>query len=111
LCKNAHTLKKPFHISYGPANKVGATYQYENSFVQAIGPNHPHSSKSALFCVTVGGMLKMYWSQNNNRMEETTMELESINTTDELVTHAAFTSDKSEHSARAVWGPWSIAAN
>lgn len=38
----------------------------------------------------------MYWSQNNNRMEETTMELESVNTSDELITHAAFASDKSE---------------
>lgn len=81
---------------YGPANKTGNVYQYESSFVHAIGPNHPHSAKSALFCVTMGGMLKMYWSQNNNRMEETTMELESINTSDELVTHAAFAADKSK---------------
>ena len=38
----------------------------------------------------------MYWSQNNNRLEETTMELESINSSDELITHAAFASDKSK---------------
>ncbi|KAK9439087.1 RNA polymerase II Mediator complex subunit Sin4 [Metarhizium brunneum] len=86
--------QKPFNIMYGPANKSGNGYQYESSFVHAIGPNHPHSAKSALFCVSSGGMLKMYWSQNNGRMEETTMELESVNTSDELVTHAAFASDK-----------------
>lgn len=88
--------KKPFNIMYGPANKNGNVYQYESSFVHAVGPTHPHPSKSALFCVTMTGMLKMYWSQNNNRMEETNMELESINTSDEMVTHAAFASDKSE---------------
>lgn len=80
---------------YGPANKQGNMYQYESSFLHALGPCHPHSAKSALFCMTMNGMLKMYWSQNNGRMEETTMELESVNTTDELVTHAAFSSDKS----------------
>ncbi|GAB0136152.1 hypothetical protein EsDP_00004464 [Epichloe bromicola] len=86
--------QKPFNVMYGPANKQGNMYQYESSFVHALGPCHPHSAKSALFCLTMNGMLKMYWSQNNGRMEETTMELESVNTTDELVTHAAFSSDK-----------------
>ncbi|PHH87861.1 hypothetical protein CDD83_8302 [Cordyceps sp. RAO-2017] len=86
--------QKPYNIMYGPAKKHGNSYQYETSFVHAGGPSHPHSSKSALFCVTIGGMLKMYWSQNNNRMEETLMELESVNSSDELVTHAALASDK-----------------
>lgn len=81
---------------YGPAVRKGHMYQYESSFVHASGPSHPHSSKSALFCVTVSGMLKMFWSQNNNRMEETTMELESVNSLDELVTHAALASDRSK---------------
>ncbi|UKZ66623.1 uncharacterized protein TrAtP1_007795 [Trichoderma atroviride] len=86
--------QKPYNIMYGPAVKKGHAYQYESSFVHASGPSHPHSSKSALFCVTVSGMLKMFWSQNNNRMEETTMELESVNSLDELVTHAALASDR-----------------
>ncbi|KAH0491294.1 hypothetical protein TgHK011_002731 [Trichoderma gracile] len=86
--------QKPYNVLYGPAIKHGNFYQYESSFVHAGGPSHPHSSKSALFCVTICGMLKMFWSQNNNRMEETTMELESVNSLDELVTHAAIASDK-----------------
>jgi len=45
----------------------------------------------------MSGMLKMYWSQNNNRMEETIIELESISSTNELVTHASLASDKSEY--------------
>ncbi|KAL7786186.1 mediator complex, subunit Med16 [Trichoderma ceciliae] len=86
--------QKPYNVMYGPATKNGNAYQYDSSFVHASGPSHPHSSKSALFCVTISGMLKMFWSQNNNRMEETTMELESVNSLDELVTHAALASDK-----------------
>ncbi|QUC18758.1 uncharacterized protein UV8b_02999 [Ustilaginoidea virens] len=86
--------QKPFHLMYGPANKQGHSYHYESSLVYTLGPCHPHSAKSALFCVTMAGTLKMYWSQNNNRMEETAMELESVNASDELVTHAAFSSDK-----------------
>lgn len=42
----------------------------------------------------MNGMLKMFWSQNTNRMEETSLELESVNSTDELVTHAALASDR-----------------
>lgn len=82
---------------YGPASKnpSGNSYQYESSFVHMGGPSHPHSSKSAMFCVTVGGVMRMFWSQNNNRIEETTMEIESVNSSDELVTHAAMASDKS----------------
>lgn len=86
--------KPPYNIIHGPARKHGNTYQYETSFLHAGGTNHPHSSKSALLCVTMGGMLKMYWSQNNGRIEETLKEIESVNSTDELVTHAALASDK-----------------
>lgn len=38
----------------------------------------------------------MFWAQNNNKIEETTLELESINSSDDLITHAALHSDKSE---------------
>ncbi|KAM3562348.1 hypothetical protein MY1884_001847 [Beauveria asiatica] len=88
--------QKTFNVLYGPAIKAqpNSPYHYENSFVQAMGPHHPHTSKSALFCVTMSGLLKMYWSQNNGRMEETTMELESICSSDELLTHASLATDK-----------------
>lgn len=85
---------------YGPAVKHGNNYAYETSFVHATGPNHPTSNKSALFCVTSGGLLKMHWSQATNKMEETTMELESVNSSEEAITHAAFASDKSRYPTR-----------
>lgn len=47
----------------------------------------------------MNGWLKMLWSQNTNRMEETTLELESVNSTDELVTHAALASDRRKNSS------------
>jgi len=61
-----------------------------------MGPNHPNAMKSAFVCVTTNGLLKMFWSQNNNKPEETTLELESATSADDLITHAAACSDKSE---------------
>ncbi|XP_044724698.1 mediator complex subunit 16 domain-containing protein [Hirsutella rhossiliensis] len=86
--------QKPFNVTYGPAKKHGNSYQYESSFVHGGGPCHPHPSRSALFCVTIGGMVKMFWVQNDNKLEETLLELESVKSSDELVTHAALASDK-----------------
>ncbi|KAG5938554.1 hypothetical protein E4U53_007984, partial [Claviceps sorghi] len=91
---NQQRRQKPFNVMYGPANKQGNVYQYESSFFHALGPCHPHPARSALFCISMNGALKMYWSQNNGRMEETTMELDSVNATDELVTHASLSADR-----------------
>ncbi|KAG6288143.1 hypothetical protein E4U09_005736 [Claviceps aff. purpurea] len=85
--------QKSLNVMYGPANKQGNGYQYESSFYHALGPCHPNPNKSAFFCIGMNGTLKMYWAQNNGRIEETTMELESVSATDELVTHASFSSD------------------
>ncbi|KAI8264906.1 hypothetical protein K4K56_005253 [Colletotrichum sp. SAR 10_98] len=85
---------KQYYVCHGPAVKDGNQYRYESSFVHAYGPWHPNQSKSALLCVTANGNLKMFWAQNNNKIEETTLELESINSSDDLITHAALHSDK-----------------
>ncbi|KAK7449381.1 RNA polymerase II Mediator complex subunit Sin4 [Colletotrichum acutatum] len=37
---------------------------------------------------------QMFWAQNNNKIEETLLELESVNSSDDLITHAALHSDK-----------------
>ena len=81
---------------YGPATRTGNAWQYESSFVHAGGPSHPHTSKSALFCVTVSGVLKMFWSQGHGRQEETSVELDTITSSEDVVTHASIASDKSE---------------
>jgi mediator of RNA polymerase II transcription subunit 16 len=88
--------EQPYHVMYGPANKQGNGYTYENSFVHHGGPSHPTAAKSALLTITTHGVLRMFWSQANGRIEETTIELESISASDELITHAAFTSEKSQ---------------
>jgi mediator of RNA polymerase II transcription subunit 16 len=57
---------------------------------------HPNPAKSALLCVTTNGLLKLLFSANNNKIEETTMELESVTSSDDLITHASISSCKSE---------------
>jgi mediator of RNA polymerase II transcription subunit 16 len=86
--------KKPYNVLYGPATREGNTFRYESSFVNASGLNYQNSTRSAFFCLTASGMLKMFWYQVNNTIEETTMELDSVNTSDDRVTHAAMASDK-----------------
>ncbi|KPM43886.1 hypothetical protein AK830_g2704 [Neonectria ditissima] len=90
----APASQQSYNVMYGPANKHGNGYTYESSFVHASGPTHPTPAKSALFTVSSNGTLRMLWSQSNNRIEETTMELESVNSSDDQVTHATFGSEK-----------------
>ncbi|KAI0445978.1 RNA polymerase II mediator complex subunit Sin4 [Xylaria telfairii] len=85
-----------FYPTYSPAvkNAKGTDYTFETSGVPTMGPSHPNPTKSAFICVTTNGLLKMFWSQNSNKAEETTLELESATSADDLITHAAACSDK-----------------
>jgi mediator of RNA polymerase II transcription subunit 16 len=44
--------------------------------------------------VTTNGALKLFFTQNNARVEETAIELESVTSSDDLITHASICSDK-----------------
>ncbi|ORY62102.1 RNA polymerase II mediator complex subunit Sin4 [Pseudomassariella vexata] len=83
-------MANPLHA---PAVKHGNGYTYEPSMLISNMPFHPNPSQSALLCVTASGMLKMFWTQNTNKIEETTLELDSVVSADDLVTHAALCSD------------------
>ncbi|KAL2067489.1 hypothetical protein VTL71DRAFT_1914 [Oculimacula yallundae] len=81
-------------ILHGPGVKDGKVYRYEVSQVPLLGPCHPVNSKSAFVCVTTNGLLRVLWQQNNNKWCESHTEMESIVSSDELITHAAICSDK-----------------
>ncbi|KAI0526003.1 RNA polymerase II mediator complex subunit Sin4 [Xylaria bambusicola] len=87
-----------FYPIYCPAvkNAKGTDYTFETGAVPNMGPSHPNPTKSAFICVTTNGLLKMFWSQHNNKPEETTLELESATSADDLITHAAACSDKTK---------------
>jgi mediator of RNA polymerase II transcription subunit 16 len=80
---------------YGPAVWNQTEYKFEQSVTHASGPWHPNHTKSALLWVTTNGFLKLMFPQNNNKIEETSLELDSVTTSDDLVTHASICSDKS----------------
>ncbi|KAL7627995.1 Mediator of RNA polymerase II transcription subunit 16 [Parahypoxylon ruwenzoriense] len=91
--------RAPSYIpSYAPAVRHGNgnNYNFQMSPIISTGPFHPHPSKSTLICITTNGILKMFWGQNTNRIEETTLELENLAWTDDLVTHAAVCSDRTK---------------
>jgi mediator of RNA polymerase II transcription subunit 16 len=81
----------------GPAVKDGTSYRYEASQAPVFGPCHPSHTKSAFVCVTANGILRVLWPQNNGKYFETNTELESIVSSDDLITHAAICPDKSKY--------------
>lgn len=85
-----------YHVMYGPAVRESSGYVYQNSIVPGSPPWHPNPGKSALLCVTTSGILKLLFSQNNNKIEETTVELENVNSSEDHITHASISSDRSK---------------
>lgn len=71
-------------------------YRYETTYVHASAPFHPNATKSALLCVTVSGTLRLLFSQSSNLVQDTSIELENIASSDDLATHASLCSEKSE---------------
>ncbi|KAL2269964.1 hypothetical protein VTJ83DRAFT_2148 [Remersonia thermophila] len=91
--------KQHVHLIHGPAirsqsDRNQPEYKYEHQVYPAHGPFHPHPGKSAFLCVTTNGALRLFFTQINGRLEETSIELESVNSCDELITHAALCSEK-----------------
>ncbi|RFU33515.1 hypothetical protein B7463_g2798, partial [Scytalidium lignicola] len=81
-------------ILNGPAIKEGSAYKYEASQAPVLGPCHPNHSKSAFVCITTNGILRVLWPQNTGKWYECHTELESIVSSDDLITHASICSDK-----------------
>lgn len=84
------------NIVWGPAVRETDKYQYNNNVNQAFGPWHPNPQKSSLVCVTSSGLLKLFFSQNSNQVQEIHVEMESITSSDDLITHAAICSERGE---------------
>ncbi|KAI1000695.1 hypothetical protein K3495_g7503 [Podosphaera aphanis] len=83
-------------IINGPATNEGGSYRYEASQAPILGPCHPNHHKSAFVFVTTNGLLKLLWPQNN-KWRDIHTELESIMSSDDLITHAAICPDKNQN--------------
>ncbi|CAG8972316.1 hypothetical protein HYALB_00001718 [Hymenoscyphus albidus] len=76
------------------ATKEASTYKYEPAHAPSFGPFHPMNGKSALVCVTTNGLLRIIFPQSTNKYSEAHTELESIVSSDDLITHASICPDK-----------------
>lgn len=76
--------------------KDGNSYRYEASQAPVLGPCHPNHTKSAFVCVTTNGLLRVLYPQSNGKWYECHTELESIVSSDDLITHATICPDKSK---------------
>ncbi|ESZ94032.1 hypothetical protein SBOR_5610 [Sclerotinia borealis F-4128] len=81
-------------IQHGPAFKEASGIRYDSSQTPILGPTHPIHSKSALLYVTTNGSLRLLWPQNNGKWFESITELESIVSSDDLITHAAISAER-----------------
>ena len=72
-------------------------YRYESCPPDAFGPMYPMNQmgkgKSAFICITTSGLLRLFWVAENG-WRETTHELESMVSSDDLITHASMCPDK-----------------
>jgi mediator of RNA polymerase II transcription subunit 16, fungi type len=76
----------------------GSSYRYESSFVPAFPPWHPNAAKSSLLAVTTNGLLRLIYALNTTTpplFDEISVELDTIATSDDLISHAAICSEKS----------------
>jgi mediator of RNA polymerase II transcription subunit 16, fungi type len=81
---------------HGPAVRDGNAYKYESSYIPAVPPWHPNMAKSSFMAVSTNGLLRLLYVQNSSsQIEEVSMELEAVTSSDDLVTHAGLSSDKS----------------
>ncbi|KAK1776186.1 mediator complex subunit 16-domain-containing protein [Copromyces sp. CBS 386.78] len=94
---------RQFNSLYGPAVWVqpedakalgDGLYKYEVSYTKTTGPHHPNPNRNALVSITTNGLLRLVFLNNNGRLEETAIELESITSSDDLITHAALCNDR-----------------
>ncbi|CAD6446684.1 57a8b159-a03f-41bf-85e8-e000fc477235 [Sclerotinia trifoliorum] len=81
-------------LQHGPAIKEASGFRYDVSQAPILGPNHPIPSKSAFLYVTSNGSLRLLWQQGNNKWFESHTELESIVSSDDLITHAAICAER-----------------
>ncbi|KAG4032195.1 hypothetical protein MFRU_007g01070 [Monilinia fructicola] len=86
---------RPQNIQHGPAYKDASGIRYDGSQAPTLGPTHPIHSKSAFLYVTTNGTLRLLWLQNNGKWCESQTELESIVSSDDLITHAAICAERS----------------
>ncbi|KAH0544055.1 hypothetical protein FGG08_001673 [Glutinoglossum americanum] len=69
-------------------------FQYPATNHKTFGPFHPIPSRATLIGVTRGGMVRLWYQQHDTRWLEVNTELESIGSSDDLLSHASFSSDK-----------------
>ncbi|QSZ30359.1 hypothetical protein DSL72_004882 [Monilinia vaccinii-corymbosi] len=81
-------------IQHGPAVKDASGMRYDGSQAPLLGPTYPIPSKSAFLYITTNGTLRLLWLQNNGKWFESHTELESIVSSDDLITHAAICAER-----------------
>ncbi|KAI9759075.1 MAG: mediator complex subunit [Chaenotheca gracillima] len=82
------------YATYRPAVNRGAGYEYAMLQKKLLGPFHPHQSRSALVCVTRGGVVRLVYQAPDSAWLEARTELENISSSDNVLSHGSMCSDQ-----------------
>ncbi|KAJ9668679.1 Mediator of RNA polymerase II transcription subunit 16 [Coniosporium apollinis] len=82
-------------VLYHTADRSGDQWNFRMSFHQSFDAHNPVSSKAALIYTTRNGTVKLLYqpSKDSSQWREATTELPGFSSAQDLLTHAAFTSD------------------
>lgn len=83
-------------IVYRAASRQGPDQPYRYPVFQCKppGPFHPATGRTAGLGVTRSGVVKLWYQLDQVRYHEVTCELETLLTSEDLFSHAAFSSDR-----------------
>ncbi|KAI9885287.1 MAG: hypothetical protein M1823_002914 [Watsoniomyces obsoletus] len=93
--------ERPYPL-YRAATRVGGQVQYQISQYRTMGPFHA-PNRAALLAVTRLGMLRLLYQSPDSRWLEVTHELESLSSSNDVLTHASFCPDPGEYDDLMVW--------
>ncbi|KAI9783902.1 MAG: mediator complex subunit [Peltula sp. TS41687] len=74
---------------YRSANKNGGQFHYDMAQHKPMGPYAP-KNRSALICITRGGILRLLYSQADGRWTEVKTNMDFLTASDDVLSHASF---------------------
>ncbi|KAJ6259150.1 Mediator of RNA polymerase II transcription subunit [Drechslerella dactyloides] len=87
-------MNKPYALSKAAVRQDGV-FKYPTNSLPPMGPLNPILGRTACLGVTKNGVVKLWYASDGpSHILKATADLESYNSMDDIITHAAFAADK-----------------
>ncbi|EWC48346.1 hypothetical protein DRE_02115 [Drechslerella stenobrocha 248] len=96
-------MNKPYCLSKAAIRQDGV-FRYPTNSLPAMGPLNPIIGRTACLGVTNNGVVKLWYaSDGQSHIQKATADLESYNSMDDIITHAAFAADRDRTAVLTVY--------